>query len=88
MLSDSRKIYRFLLRVTECIFLNQWVLKQNYYHEGGALGILKGKDLWIGCVPVESKKELEGLGVGIKGKMEAQRRKRRGEAVSGSVSPA
>ena len=39
-------------------------------------------------MPVESKKELEGLGVGIKGKMEAQRRKRRGEAVSGSVSPA
>ena len=58
------------IRVTEYIFLNQWALKQNYYHEGGAPGILKGETLWIGCVPVESKKGLEGLGIGIKGKME------------------
>ena len=87
MLSDSFKIYRFFLRVTEYIFLNQWVLKQNYYHEGGAPGILKGENLWIGWLPVESKKGLEELGVGITGKMEAQRRKQRGEAVSGSVSP-
>ena len=75
------------IRVTEYIFLNQWALKQNYYQEGGAPGILKGETLWIGCVPVESKKGLEGLGIGIKGKMEAQRRKQRGEAVSGSISP-
>lgn len=64
VLSDSSKICRSFLRATECIFLNQWVVKLSCYHEGRALGILKG----AGCVPAESKKGLEGLGAGIKGK--------------------
>lgn len=77
MLSDSFKVYRSFLGVTERIFLNQQVLKQNY-HEGGAPGILKGGNLWISYVPAESKKGLEGLGVGIKEKTEAHKRERRG----------